>query len=95
MENQIPKNREIQNPKMEKFSKSGKIFQFGINEIHAGRLVILLSIPKQGWQPLQVFFHTFHHFDFRLHKIILLRYGPYNIDPDHLDYMKRSISLDD
>ena len=36
------------------------------NEIHAGRLVILLSIPQTGWQPLQVFFHTFHDIDTRL-----------------------------
>ena len=53
-----------------------------INEIHAGRLVILLSIPQTGWQPLQVFFHTFHDIDIRLlHKKmnLIILYLPYNM----------------
>ena len=52
------------------------------NEIHAGRLVILLSIPQTGWQPLQVFFHTFHDIDIRLlQKImdLIILYLPYNM----------------
>ena len=60
--------------KTEKYSKYG-VFQqdwnIPRNEIHAGRLVILLSIPQTGWQPLQVFFHTFHDIDIRLLPVYL------------------------
>ena len=59
LENQIPKKRR------NKFQECSNNWN-SRNEIHAGRLVILLSIPQTGWQPLQVFFHTFHDIDIRL-----------------------------
>ena len=58
------------------------------NEIHAGRLVILLSIPQTGWQPLQVFFHTFHDIDIRLLAVHL----DSNIQFHSMGYMGRTLT---